>query len=147
MWQVKERTREIRLATIEAQFQANKQKMRKEILKKQEESSKRHESQLDEIRRKAFEMSILHFSTEDCDSAAPTPVPYERAKYCTHCSVVIKSEVHLKSHLRGRFIWFRAFDAEKLEVSGSQGSDWTFVLQGKNLENNLDEIIKEVLKI
>lgn len=99
----KERTREIRLATIEAQFQANKQKIRKEILKKQEESTKRHESQLDDIRKKALEMSILHFSTDDSflDTTAPTPVPYERAKFCLHCSVVIKSEVQLKSHLRG----------------------------------------------
>ena len=98
----KERTREMRLAIIEAQFQANKQEVKKRIIQKQEEWSKRHESNLEEIRKKAFEMSILHFSTEDnqgCD--APTPVPYEKAKYCNACHVIINTEVQLKSHLRG----------------------------------------------
>lgn len=99
----KERTREMRLAFIEAQFQANKQEVKKRIIQKQEEWSKRHESNLEEIRKKAFEMSILHFSTEDAQGGvdAPTPVPYERAKYCNACNVVINTEVQLKSHLRG----------------------------------------------
>jgi len=96
----KERTREIRLATIEQRFQANKQKVKRRMLMKQEESSKRHESNLEDIRKKAFEMSILHFSTDD-NGDAPTPVPYERAKFCRDCGVVIKSDVQLKSHLRG----------------------------------------------
>ncbi len=98
----KERTREMRLAIIEAQFQANKQEVKKRIIQKQEEWSKRHESNLEEIRKKAFEMSILHFSTEDNQGGdAPTPVPYEKSKYCNACHVIISTEVQLKSHLRG----------------------------------------------
>ncbi len=97
----KERTREIRLATIEQRFQANKQKVKRRMLLKQEESSKRHESNLEDIRKKALEMSILHFSTDDNAGDAPTPVPYEKAKFCRDCNVVIKSDVQLKSHLRG----------------------------------------------
>lgn len=99
----KEKTREMRLAIIEAQFQANRQQAKKRMMQKQEEWSKRHESNLEEIRKKAFEMSILRFSTEDNNhnGEAPTPVPYENAKYCNVCSVAINSEVKLKSHLGG----------------------------------------------
>jgi hypothetical protein len=99
----KEKTREMRLAIIEAQFQANRQQAKKRIMQKQEEWSKRHESNLEEIRKKAFEMSILRFSTEENNhnGEAPTPVPYENAKYCNVCSVAINSEVKLKSHLGG----------------------------------------------
>ena len=97
----REKTRVKRLATIEAEYQANKQKVKKNIIKKQEESSKRHESNLEDIRKKALEMSILHFSAEDTNREAPTPVPYEKAKYCSVCNALIRSEVQLKSHLRG----------------------------------------------
>lgn len=97
----KEKTREMRLAIIEAQFQANRQEAKKRIMQKQEEWSKRHESNLEEIRKKAFEMTILRFSTEDHHGEAPTPVPYEKSKYCNVCGVIINSEVKLKSHLRG----------------------------------------------
>jgi hypothetical protein len=98
----KEKTREMRLAIMEAQFQANKQQVKRRIMQKQEEWSKRHEFNLEEIRKKAFEMSILRFSSEDHqESDAPTPVPYDKSKYCNACNVVINSEVQLKSHLRG----------------------------------------------
>jgi hypothetical protein len=98
----KEKTREMRLAIMEAQFQANKQQVKKRIMQKQEEWSKRHEFNLEEIRKKAFEMSVLRFSSEDHqESDAPTPVPYDKSKYCNACNVVINSEVQLKSHLRG----------------------------------------------
>ncbi|CAF0765123.1 unnamed protein product, partial [Brachionus calyciflorus] len=97
----KVKSREMRLAIKEAQFQANKQQAKKRILQKQEEWSKRHELNLEEIRKKAIEMSILHFSSEDHSGEAPTPTPYEKPKYCKVCNVTINSEVQLKSHLRG----------------------------------------------
>lgn len=98
----KEKTREMRLATMEAQFQANKQQARRRIMQKQEEWSKRHELNLEEIRKKAFEMSILRFSSDDPNGVdAPTPTPYDKAKWCKVCQVVIGSELQLKSHLRG----------------------------------------------
>jgi hypothetical protein len=97
----KEKTREMRLAIMEAQFQANKQQVKRRIMQKQEEWSKRHEFNLEEIRKKAFEMSVLRFSSEDHHDDAPTPVPYDKSKYCAACNVVISSEVQLKSHLRG----------------------------------------------
>jgi len=101
MARTKEKNREIRLANMEAQYQANRQQVRNRIQQKQEEWCRRHESNLEEIRKKAFEMSILRFSSEDHQGEAPTPVPYENVKYCNACNVIINSEVKLKSHLRG----------------------------------------------
>lgn len=100
----KEKTREMRLATIEAQFQANKQQARRKILQKQEEWSKRHELNLEEIRKKAFEMSVLRFSSDDQSGSGvdtTASIPYEKAKYCKVCQTVIGSEIQLKLHLRG----------------------------------------------
>lgn len=98
----KEKTREMRLATMEAQFQASKQQARRKIIQKQEEWCKRHELNLEEIRKKAFEMSILRFSCDDQSGTdVPTPTPYDKAKFCKVCQVVIRSELQLKSHLRG----------------------------------------------
>lgn len=97
----KVKSREMKLARKEAQFQANKQQVKKRLMQKQEEWGKRHELNLEEIRKKAFEMSIMHFSGEDNSGEAPTPHPYEKPKYCKVCNVVINSEVQLKSHLRG----------------------------------------------
>lgn len=101
----KEKTREMRLATMEAQFQASKQQAQRKIIQKQEEWCKRHELNLEEIRKKAFEMSILRFSSDDQSgggaSDVPTPIPYDKAKFCKVCQVVIRSELQLKCHLRG----------------------------------------------
>ena len=97
----KEKTREMRLAIMEAQFQANRQQQRRRIMQRQEEWSRRHELNLEEIRKKAFEMSVLRFSSEEHQGEAPTPTPYDRSKFCNACGVVIGSEVQLKSHLRG----------------------------------------------
>lgn len=134
----KEKTREQRLATIEAQFQANKQKVKKLIIKKQEESSKRHESNLDDIRKKALEMSILHFSTEDTNREAPTPEPYDKAKYCNVCNVIIKSEVQLKSHLRGSI-------HQKIMIENNKGNALTkSEIEEFNLNCIIDAFIENI---
>ena len=96
----------MRLATMEAQFQASKQQAQRKLIQKQEEWCKRHELNLEEIRKKAFEMSVLRFSSEEQSSSvggtdAPTSTPYENAKWCKVCQVVISSDLQLKSHLRG----------------------------------------------
>jgi hypothetical protein len=96
----KERTREQRLATLEAQLQANKEEVKKRILQKHVEWSKRHESNLEEIRKKAFEMSILHFSVDDHNSETSNSTLYDKAKYCNICNIIIGSDAHLQSHLR-----------------------------------------------
>ena len=55
----------MRLAVIEAQYQANRQQTKRRILQKQEEWSKRHDANLEEIRKKAFEMSDASISSAE----------------------------------------------------------------------------------
>uniref|UniRef100_A0A183AW35 U1-type domain-containing protein n=1 Tax=Echinostoma caproni TaxID=27848 RepID=A0A183AW35_9TREM len=67
----------------------------------QEESERRHQEQLREISRKAFEMSILTHTADDSITAAGME-PYPIQKWCRACQVTIVSEVALKSHLQGK---------------------------------------------
>ncbi|XP_078316158.1 S phase cyclin A-associated protein in the endoplasmic reticulum-like isoform X2 [Crassostrea virginica] len=97
----KEREREERLAVLNAQHQLHIQELQKKIQQKQDETSQRHQENLQQIREKAFEMSILKHSTEE-HNEAPNVVPYDHKKLCTICNVLITSEVYLLSHLRGK---------------------------------------------
>ena len=65
----------------------------------QEDAAKRHAEYLEEIRQKAFELSVQKCSN---DEGVPVIKPYETKKKCEACNVLIKSEVHLQSHLRGK---------------------------------------------
>ncbi|KAK3096644.1 hypothetical protein FSP39_001987 [Pinctada imbricata] len=97
----KEREREERLAVLNAQHQQHIQDLQKKIQQKQDETTQRHQEALQQIREKAFEMSVLRHSTEDHNDV-PNVVPYENKKLCTICNVLITSEVYLLSHLRGK---------------------------------------------
>lgn len=97
----KEREREERLAALNAQQQAQIKELQKKIRQKQDESTQRHQEILQQIREKAFEMSVLRHSTED-HNEAPQLTPYDQKKLCKVCNVLILSEVHLLSHLRGK---------------------------------------------
>ncbi|XP_041368971.1 S phase cyclin A-associated protein in the endoplasmic reticulum-like [Gigantopelta aegis] len=97
----KEKERQERLATLNAQQQTHIQELQKKIQQKQDESSQRHEEILQQIREKAFEMTILRHSTEDHNDA-PQLTPYDVQKLCTVCNYLIPSEVYLLSHLRGK---------------------------------------------
>ncbi|XP_025077165.1 LOW QUALITY PROTEIN: S phase cyclin A-associated protein in the endoplasmic reticulum-like [Pomacea canaliculata] len=97
----KEKDREVRLAALSAQHQAQKEELQKKIQQKQDETTQRHEEYLRSIREKAFEMSVLRHSTED-HSDAPELTPYDKNKLCIICNVLIPSEVYLQSHLRGK---------------------------------------------
>lgn len=97
----KEKDREERMAALSAQQQAQKEELQKKIQQKQDETTQRHEEYLQQIREKAFEMSILRHSTEDHNDA-PEPTPYDKNKLCVICNVLIPSEVYLLSHLRGK---------------------------------------------
>lgn len=46
-------------------------------------------------------MNIVKHSTED-QPEAPKLEPYNTMKMCTVCNIMIPSEVHLQSHLRGQ---------------------------------------------
>ncbi|XP_076101540.1 S phase cyclin A-associated protein in the endoplasmic reticulum-like isoform X1 [Mytilus galloprovincialis] len=97
----KEKERDERLAVLNAQHEAHIQELQKKIQQKQDESTARHKEALQQIREKAFEMSVLRHSTEDHNDA-PTSTPYEKKKLCTICNALIISEVYLLSHLRGK---------------------------------------------
>ncbi|KAJ8318369.1 hypothetical protein KUTeg_003460 [Tegillarca granosa] len=98
---IREKERDERLAALNAQQQAHIQELQKKIQQKQDESTQRHQEVLQQIREKAFEMSVLRHSTED-HNEAPNITPYDQKKLCTICNVLIPSEVHLLSHLRGK---------------------------------------------
>ena len=71
------------------------------LCEQQSESARRHNERLQNIREKAFIMSIVKHSTED-QLEAPKLEPYNTKKICTVCNIMIPSEVHLQSHLRGQ---------------------------------------------
>ncbi|XP_023932135.1 S phase cyclin A-associated protein in the endoplasmic reticulum-like isoform X1 [Lingula anatina] len=97
----REKDREERVAALHAQQQAHIDELRTKIQLKQDETARRHNVILDQIREKAFEMSVINHSTED-HNEAPRLVPYDTMKVCQVCNVLIPSEVYLLSHLRGK---------------------------------------------
>ncbi|XP_022250735.1 uncharacterized protein LOC106466931 isoform X2 [Limulus polyphemus] len=96
----KARDRELRLQALSAAQQAVVEGLQKKIQQKQEESARRHEENMEQIRQKAFELSVRRYSSVNDD--VPRLVPYEVKKMCILCNVLIGSEVYLLSHLLGK---------------------------------------------
>ena len=96
---MRHKERQERLSTVRAQEMEMKEELADKIQQKQEDAAKRHAEYLEDIRQKAWEMSLLKCSS---DEKVPNITNYQVQKKCEVCNVFIKSEVHLASHLRGK---------------------------------------------
>ena len=96
----KELDRKSKISALNALHAAEKEELQKKILAKQEESKRRHEENMEQIRQKALELSVKKSSSTSDE--ALVCVPYDTVKMCALCKVIIKSEVYLFGHLRGK---------------------------------------------
>ena len=62
------------------------------LYQQQDESARRHKENIDQIKEKAFEMTVLKHSTED-QKDAPKLAPYSTKKFCTVCNVLVSNKV------------------------------------------------------
>merc|ERR1740128_1427214 len=95
----KDKERLEKLSTVRAAEKDMKEELQEKIQQKQEDAAKRHAENLEHIRQKAWELSVQKCSS---DEGVPVIKHYQIKKKCEACNVLIRSEVHLLSHLRGK---------------------------------------------
>ncbi|XP_048514345.1 S phase cyclin A-associated protein in the endoplasmic reticulum isoform X2 [Athalia rosae] len=93
----KARDREERLSALHAAQLANQEELQKKIAHKQQESARRHGENIEHIRQRAVESSILR-----SEEVPPTLKSYPTPKQCFLCDAVINNEVQLLSHLKSK---------------------------------------------
>ncbi|XP_014222785.1 S phase cyclin A-associated protein in the endoplasmic reticulum isoform X1 [Trichogramma pretiosum] len=93
----KARDREERLSALHAAQLANQEELQKKIAQKQQESARRHVENIEHIRQRAVESSIMR-----SEELPPTLKEYPILKQCCLCNKTIANEVQLLSHLKGK---------------------------------------------
>ncbi|XP_033215642.1 S phase cyclin A-associated protein in the endoplasmic reticulum isoform X2 [Belonocnema kinseyi] len=93
----KARDREERLSALHAAQLANQEELQKKIAQKQQESARRHVENIEHIRQRAVELSILR-----SEEVPPTLKSYPSQKQCSLCGTFIPNEVYLLSHVKGK---------------------------------------------
>ncbi|XP_063980963.1 S phase cyclin A-associated protein in the endoplasmic reticulum isoform X1 [Diachasmimorpha longicaudata] len=93
----KARDREERLSALHAAQLANQEELQKKIAQKQQESARRHVENIEHIRQRAVESSILRN-----EEIPPTLKSYPAPKQCSLCGTQIPNELSLLSHLKGK---------------------------------------------
>ncbi|XP_070521596.1 S phase cyclin A-associated protein in the endoplasmic reticulum isoform X2 [Cardiocondyla obscurior] len=93
----KARDREERLSALHAAQLANQEELQKKIAQKQQDSARRHVENIEHIRQRAVESSILR-----SEEVPPTLKSYPAQKQCSLCGTIIFNEVQLLSHLKGK---------------------------------------------
>jgi DNA repair exonuclease SbcCD ATPase subunit len=81
MAQEKARDREERVSAMNAAKQAEKEELQKKIRQKQEDTARRHEENMEQIRQKAIELGTPRIQEEN---AAPSS-----CRVCTLCNVIV----------------------------------------------------------
>ena len=103
----KNRDREEKLSTVRAAEKDMKEELQEKIQQKMEDAAKRHQEKLEQVRHKAFELSIKRCSTDEGEMEGgallhPMLLAYDPKKKCEVCGILIHNEVQLQSHLRGK---------------------------------------------
>lgn len=80
----KARDREERLSALHAAQLANQEELQKKIAQKQQESARRHVENIEHIRQRAVESSIMR-----AEEVPPTLKSYPSLKQCSLCSKVV----------------------------------------------------------